>query len=152
MLTTLQMCLLEQSLPIAKHIVLFNQRKRISLPIHFVVRSYQLRCSTGRAVVASAESRYHIATSPACASFGSTSLFTPLLPCIAQMDGIKGGGSVIPKPLFIGAYRPTPFFTRMVGVLYHTTTSLLLEILSQNLNEVPSMDCLSPEVPKRSTC
>ena len=39
--------------------------------------------------------------------------------------------------------RPSPFFTRMAGVLYHTTTSSLLEIPSQNPIEVPGMACLS---------
>lgn len=44
------------------------------------------------------------------------------------------------KPLFISACRPSPFFTRMAGVLYYTTILSLLEIPSHNLIEVPSMD------------
>jgi hypothetical protein len=75
MLTTPYICLLQRSLPYcqAHTIMLFNRRKRISPPIHSIVRSHRLRCSPGPAAVVSAESRYRIATSPTCASSNSTS-------------------------------------------------------------------------------
>jgi hypothetical protein len=67
--------LLQRSLPHcrAHTIMLFNRRKGISPPIHSIVRSHRLRCSMGPAAVASAESRYRIATSPTRATSGSIS-------------------------------------------------------------------------------
>jgi hypothetical protein len=117
MLTTPQICLLQRSLPHCR-----AHTMGISPPIHSMVRSHRLRCSTGPAAAASAESRYRIATSPTRASSDSTSAVrtTTTAHCSDGWD-LRRSACRADTPVHRRMSAIT-FFTRMAGVLCHTTT------------------------------